>query len=107
MQCYEALTHKPFGRAIGVFFVTTTMYRRTSRKEQVMARLVTTILLATFAFGPSVVFAHPGHGAEVGVSHFLTDPFHVIAGLAILGGCGALARYFRRFFSVEVIAGTN
>jgi len=27
--------------------------------------------------------AHPGHGMESGVGHFLTSPYHVITGLAI------------------------
>jgi hypothetical protein len=32
---------------------------------------------------PGLVMAHPGHGLETGITHFLTDLFHLGVGLVI------------------------
>ena len=54
-----------------------------------MARRITIILPVVFALNANIVFAHPGHRGELGISHFVTDPYHVVIGLAILGACAA------------------
>ena len=54
---------------------------------------------------PRLAGAHPGHGAEVGLQHFLTDPFHLIVAsmiafaVLVLGASkrsGGLLRLLRR-----------
>lgn len=34
---------------------------------------------------PALAHAHPGHGAEVGLAHLLTDPYHVLPVFAVAG----------------------
>ncbi len=39
-------------------------------------------VITTTLMVPSASFAHPGHAGEVGLTHALTDPFHL--GVAIV-----------------------
>lgn len=42
-----------------------------------------TALTALGVAFPRLAAAHPGHGLETGIGHFLTDPFHLGVGLVI------------------------
>ena len=41
---------------------------------------------------PALAHAHPGHGAEVGLVHLLTDPYHVLPVFAVAGIVNGLGK---------------
>jgi len=64
-----------------------------------MSKLAITTTVAGLLLLPGVSAAHPGHGAEFGLLHYLTDPFH-LAGAVLIAAAGvvlvALARRLSR-----------
>jgi hydrogenase/urease accessory protein HupE len=59
-----------------------------------MSRIVPAVSAVTFAVLPSAANAHPGHGLETGLWHWVTDPFHLGVGLLIAVGVFAVLRVF-------------
>ncbi len=49
-----------------------------------MSRLVVTMTLGGSLLLAGAAAAHPGHGTESGLSHYLTDPFHLVTGVFIV-----------------------
>jgi hydrogenase/urease accessory protein HupE len=39
---------------------------------------------------PGLAAAHPGHGPEAGLLHYVTDPFHLAAAVLVVASLGLL-----------------
>ena len=48
-----------------------------------MVKSAITIAMLVSLFIPTVATAHPGHGPDHGVSHYLADPYHLVMGIVI------------------------
>lgn len=48
-----------------------------------MSRFVKAVLITVATVFPGAATAHPGHGLETGLLHWVTDPFHLGVGLII------------------------
>lgn len=62
-----------------------------------MKKIIVALSLFSWCI-PAICFAHPGHGETGGytITHYFTEPVHVIVSLVALSGVLLYARYLNR-----------
>jgi hypothetical protein len=45
---------------------------------------------------PGLALAHPGHGAEAGLLHYASDPFHLIGAVVLVASATLVGAWARR-----------